>query len=473
MWTRSDALSQRTQSIADYLRAPDLGQFQDASQASSGAPRSFCSGCCRSSQKPSSRISSIRPEPEGQDQAHGAAYPGESLDNLLGGQTIRGLDNPINNGPFCNPVNLTDPSAGQVCSKPHDFDSVINDSDHSIHGNNIQFYGTFHPDQAAIESGQLKPSMNGFVHEQARLYPTVDQSVLDTQVLNYYTEDQVPVFTELVRNFITFNNWHSDIPADRSKQSRYVSGTSYGHGTNDAGFGKSTLPQRSIFQQLTETNHSWANYCTSGSGDSHYFSWTVNSGSTKFSKPINQFYQDAYLGRLPEFSYIDPSCCSVGTNSIHPSGLVSDGQILVKQIYDALRSGPQRDETLFIISFDETGGFHDHVPPPRAPRPDNLTYTEKTPDGGSYTFNFDRLGSRVPTFLISPWVDGGVVEKLGTNADGQQVSYSATSTLRTLGYLWDFEPFNPRVAAAPSFDHLIGTTKRVFTPETLVTPHAF
>lgn len=210
------ALSQRTQSIADYLRAPDLGQFQDASQASSGAPRSFCSGCCRSSQKPSSRISSIRPEPEGQDQAHGAAYPGESLDNLLGGQTIRGLDNPINNGPFCNPVNLTDPSAGQVCSKPHDFDSVINDSDHSIHGNNIQFYGTFHPDQAAIESGQLKPSMNGFVHEQARLYPTVDQSVLDTQVLNYYTEDQVPVFTELVRNFITFNNWHSDIPGVRT-----------------------------------------------------------------------------------------------------------------------------------------------------------------------------------------------------------------------------------------------------------------
>lgn len=62
-----------------------------------------------------------------------------SLDNLLGGQKIRGLDNPINNGPFCNPLNLTNPKAGYACSQASDFDSVIDDPDHAVYGNNIEW----------------------------------------------------------------------------------------------------------------------------------------------------------------------------------------------------------------------------------------------------------------------------------------------------------------------------------------------
>lgn len=136
-----------------------------------------------------------------------------SLDNLLGGQTIQGLDNPINNGPFCNPVNLTDPSAGVACSKPNDYDSVVDDPDHSVGGNNIEFYGTFLPDETLIQNGQLKPSMNGFVHEQIRRYGSKqNKTVLENQVMNYYTEEQVPVLTALTQNFVVFNHWHSGHP---------------------------------------------------------------------------------------------------------------------------------------------------------------------------------------------------------------------------------------------------------------------
>lgn len=136
-----------------------------------------------------------------------------SLDNLLGGQTIKGLDNPINNGPFCNPYNLTDASAGKVCSSAKDFDSILDDPDHSVIGNNIEFYGTFSPSNAAIASGKLTPTQQGFVHEQLRRYGKhVNKTSLATQVLNYYTEDEVPVFTSLVQNYLTFNHWHSDHP---------------------------------------------------------------------------------------------------------------------------------------------------------------------------------------------------------------------------------------------------------------------
>lgn len=136
-----------------------------------------------------------------------------SLDNLLGGQKIKGLENPINNGPFCNPYNVSDSSKGSVCSAAKDYDSVHDDPDHAVYGNNFEFYGTFLPDEASIQSSKLTPSQSGFVQEQIRLYSSdANRSELATQVMNYYTEDQVPVLTTLVQNFLTFNHWHSDVP---------------------------------------------------------------------------------------------------------------------------------------------------------------------------------------------------------------------------------------------------------------------
>lgn len=77
----------------------------------------------------------------------------------------------------------------------------------------------------------------------------------------------------------------------------------------------------------------------------------------------------------------------------------------MKNVYEALRNGPKWNETLFIITYDEHGGFYDHVHPPQngVPNPDG----KKNSDG----FNFDRLGIRVPTIAISPWIEKGVLIK--------------------------------------------------------------
>jgi phospholipase C len=135
-----------------------------------------------------------------------------SVDNLLGGQTIRGLENPINNGPFCNPYNVTDPSYGYHCTEPKDYDSVSNDPSHAVTGNTMEFYSNWTPDNALIAEGRLLPNNNGFIHEQVHNYgASVDHTILANQVMNYYTEAQVPVMTALVNNFVVFNNWHSDV----------------------------------------------------------------------------------------------------------------------------------------------------------------------------------------------------------------------------------------------------------------------
>ncbi|KAH8911764.1 phosphoesterase [Coniochaeta sp. PMI_546] len=394
-----------------------------------------------------------------------------SLDNVLGGQTLAGIDNPIHNGPFCNPYNLTNPAAGQVCSAANDYDSITNDPDHAVYGNNLEFYGTFTPDNDAIASGRLTATQKGFVQEQLRLYGSkVNRTTLAQQVMNYYTEDQVPVLTALVQNFVTFNHWHSAIPGPTDpNRLALVSGSSYGHGSNDASFKAKGFNQTSIFQSLTERGHQWRNYHDPAGGtgpEASWFQWTYDAGLSGNVVNLSQFFVDAAAGNLTSLSFLNPSCCGVGTTSMHPSGLISAGEALIKQVYEALRSGPQWEETLFILTFDETGGFHDHVPPPLAPRPDNLTYTASTPSGQNYTLNFNRLGGRIPTLLISPWVSKGYVEQQHANAAGEVVSYSATSILRTLGYLFDFEPYNPRVEWSPSFEHLVKCRARD-TPKTL------
>lgn len=136
-----------------------------------------------------------------------------SFDNLLGGQTLKGIENPIQAGPYCNPYDIHNSSAGTACTAPKDFDSVTNDPDHGVTGNNMEFYTQYAPDNSAIESGQLQPSMQGFLYEQITKYDkSVDNKTLAKQVMNYYTEGQVPVLTELVQNYVVFDQWFSGVP---------------------------------------------------------------------------------------------------------------------------------------------------------------------------------------------------------------------------------------------------------------------
>jgi Phosphoesterase family. len=74
--------------------------------------------------------------------------------------------------------------------------------------------------------------------------------------------------------------------------------------------------------------------------DAWFYNWTLASGNKHLAQPLTSFYSDAANGTLPEFSFIDPSCCGVGTNSMHPTGLISDGETFIKNVYDALRASP-------------------------------------------------------------------------------------------------------------------------------------
>ncbi|KAJ7681894.1 phosphoesterase [Mycena polygramma] len=400
-----------------------------------------------------------------------------SFDNILGGVKRPGLDNPANNGDVCNPVNIADPTGATLCTRIKDFDSVLNDPDHSVTGNNFEFYGQFAPNNAAIQNGSLTATNQGFVNKQTISY-NITSDTAAAQVMGYYSEQEVPTMVDIVDEFTTFNYWFSCIPGPTNpNRACALSGTSDGHGSNDNSFATAAIPVNSIFEAASAKNISWLNYDgTNGAfpPDALFYTWTAENAKSSIV-PIENFFQDAYLGLLPQLSYLNPSCCGLNTNSMHPDGNVSFGQIFVKQIYDAVRQGPHWEDTLLLLTYDESGGFHDHVASPLAVQTDGKSYTETAHDGELYTFHFDRLGGRMPTFLVSPFAPKGHIEDLGTNpATGEEgEAYSATSVLKTLGLLWDIEDFTPRVANSPSFDHLIGPQARADAVQFLSTPNPF
>lgn len=137
-------------------------------------------------------------------------------------------------------------------------------------------------------------------------------------------------------------------------------------------------------------------------------------------------------GKLPNYTVIEPryfNMLSAKANDDHPKNNVMEGQKLVKEIYEALRSSPQWNEILFLVIYDEHGGYYDHVPTPvdGVPNPDDLIGPEPS------NFKFDRLGVRVPVLLISPWIDPGTGTTLTTkivifitNCCNKIYPYSAT-----------------------------------------------
>ncbi|KAF8484402.1 phosphoesterase family-domain-containing protein [Gautieria morchelliformis] len=392
-----------------------------------------------------------------------------SFDNIAGGFTYSPDIDGLVNTQLCNPINVTDPGLGSLCAT----DTLPNvdgdDPNHGVTGVNMEVFSTFHPspqDQLTLS----KENMMGFLEAQQITFGTTNITRA-SESINFYNQNDIPVLRTLAENFVLFDKWFCAVPGPTDPNRAYItSGTSHGHGQNDVAFSTAALPQRSVFQQLSEANITWINYSNASfAPDSLFYTWTQESGAAQTNiKPLTQFFTDAAAGTLPQFTYINPECCNV--QSFHPPSPATEGEFFVKTIYETLRASPQWDETLFILTFDEHGGFADHVPPPvGVPPGDNLTYTETAPDGLPFTLDFTRLGVRVPAMLISPWVGAGVIEHEGTNAGG---AYSHTSILAFVARLWDLDFLTPRVAFSSTFEHLILDAMRE-TPTTLPEPVNF
>lgn len=231
------------------------------------------------------------------------------------------------------------------------------------------------------------------------------------QVMGYYERARLPITYALADNYAVCDRYFASVMGPTWPNRFHLNlGTSNGTMTNDAVSG---LP--SLFDRLDDAGISNVYY---NAGIPFAFTF----GKTEGFGTMSEFFDAAAAGTLPSFCMVDP-IFTVGENlgnDDHPPVDPSFGQAFIASVYRALAASPSWNNTLLILTYDEHGGFFDHVPPP--------TTEDDLPE-------FRQLGFRVPTILIGPRVRRGCV----TSTQLDHVSVVATVTRK-----WGLVPLSAR-----------------------------
>ena len=145
------------------------------------------------------------------------------------------------------------------------------------------------------------------------------------------------------------------------------------------------------------------------------------------TRTYDTFLADCASGDLPHVAFVDPRFAGeeLGTSGDdHPHGDIREGEAFLARTYNAIVNSPAWKHTVLVITFDEWGGFFDHVAPTTAPDVDPA---------------FALRGFRVPTILVSPFARRGYVDS-GV--------YDHTSILKMIETQWELAPLSARDAAA-------------------------
>jgi phospholipase C len=287
---------------------------------------------------------------------------------------------------------------------------------------------------------QLADGNSGFVKNFEKTYPT--STTEDQQdVMGYYPEDFLPALHQLGKNFTVCDRWFSSLPGPTWPNRFFaLSGTSAGCVLMPDGIQHPRLDefisqeQDTIFQRLTEKGIDWKIY---------FYDFPISlmlvkqRGLSELSeyRLIEHFFEAASGDEkaFPQFAFIEPKYMAADQNDDHPPHNIFKAEKLIADVYNAIRSNDALwESTLLVVTFDEHGGFYDHVVPPSAVPPDDLR--------ADSTYGFNQLGVRVPAILVSPWVGKRV----------EHTTFDHTSLLKYLIEKWDLGPLYARTAAATS-----------------------
>ena len=201
--------------------------------------------------------------------------------------------------------------------------------------------------------------------------------------MGYHDRAQLPAAYQLGDAFSVCDRWHASVMGPTWPNRFYLHGaTSKGGKTNTpiAGF-------KSIWSLLDDADISHKNYF-------HDVPWATSAyGKLSHLSRVENFFEDAQAGKLPSYSLIDPQFFGAGANDDHPDHNPQLGQALIASIYAALAQSPQWNRCLFVVTYDEHGGFYDHVAPPKISSETNA--------------EFQQLGFRVPSIVAGPMVKQG------------------------------------------------------------------
>lgn len=238
--------------------------------------------------------------------------------------------------------------------------------------------------------------------------------------VGYFDNREIPDYWSLASRFVLADQYFHSIFGPTIPNRLYsLAGQSGGLLTNTIPAGGIDLP--SIFDQLQAKSISWKYYSTQTANSIplplNFVHLKADSNMVARLVPITQLIPDIQGGSLPAVSYIDPS--QTPGISEHPSENIAVGEAWTMQVINAIMTGPQWQQSAILLTWDESGGYYDHVAPKQV---DTLGY-----------------GFRVPMIVISPYSKSGFI-------DHDVMDH--TSILKFIATNWNLPSLTPREANA-------------------------
>jgi len=295
----------------------------------------------------------------------------------------------------------------------------VNHATHSLSGD---YTGCPHPDPDHSYGGARVEydggRMDGFLRAGSN----------DVYSIGYYGEQDIPFYAALAQTYTACDRYFAAILGPTFPNRLFL------HAAQTDRLDDST--------SFTSLPTIWDQLASAGVSALYYFSnvpflalWGVKY--LGISRLYEEFLAAASTGTLPAVSFIDPryTVLDDGTgNDDHPHADIREGDLFLYETFQAVARGPKWANTVFIVNFDEWGGFFEHVAPPRATAANSVD-TDLV-NGKAL------LGLRVPTVVASPF-------SMGNPADSRvsRLVFDHTSVLKLIEWRWGLAPLTPRDAS--------------------------
>jgi phospholipase C len=243
--------------------------------------------------------------------------------------------------------------------------------------------------------------------------------------MGFYTRTTLPALYALADNFTLCDHWFCSLLSSTWPNRKYLHS-----GCRDDDNDTQTLPPFPGFKTMPVWNvledqinpdgggknkMTWKCYFTDLPFLAFWYPFAAKHALSNF-RPVLQFAEDCFADTLPAISIVEPAFSVADDHPAHNPRL---GEKWLGLVIDALTNSDAWQHTALLLLYDENGGFYDHVPPPTAA----VAKPKEIPED-------DRLGFRVPAFVVSPYpVKGKAVKTV----------FDHTSLLKSISVRWNLK----------------------------------
>lgn len=246
-----------------------------------------------------------------------------------------------------------------------------------------------------------KVDMSGFVDDARRAGGNDGPRIMEC-----FDPSALQVLPALAREFVIADQWFCSVPGPTWPNRNFAHAASSDNRIENRPY--KLYGNTTIYERLESAKATWRIFHDGFPLAAVFWKLSVGNRTANFHH-LEDLWAAIRANALPNYSFVEPRHYGSRSNSHHPMNNkksnrdIAAGELLIWTIYNELTSNPQVwEKTLFVITYDEHGGFYDHEKPKAAVPPKKKDV--------AYGFRWNMTGVRVPTVFVSPWLRRGVAD---------------------------------------------------------------